>query len=220
MEIFSVPNNRHQSIVFKRLHVSCKNYFLFPKKKENQILFDRNFLHTIADCENDEAEADEGHYGLWLLTVSSMLKSIYLFANLIYQYRSRRTFDAFKSISRLFTSIQTNHGFNWNSSKRRCKSFFFYLVIWKLHLFQAALRMEAQKMTNEINFYQEEIASNKEQIELVRNRIIQKIFSLPFFGVFSIKQRLKNKQESKSIQQNKSKNWMLIFLERKIIMQH
>jgi hypothetical protein len=43
---------------------------------------------------------------------------------------------------------------------------------------------------------------------------------LPFFGVFSIKQRLKNKQESKSIQQNKSKNWMLIFLERKIIMQH
>jgi len=27
--------------------------------------------------------------------------------------------------------------------------------------------MEAQKMTNEINFYQEEIASNKEQIELV-----------------------------------------------------
>jgi hypothetical protein len=66
--------------------------------------------------------------------------------------------------------------------------------------------MEAQKMTNEINFYQEEIASNKEQIELVRNRIIQKIFSLPFFGVFSIKQRLKNKQESKSIQQNKSKN--------------
>ncbi|CAF1314957.1 unnamed protein product, partial [Adineta steineri] len=30
-----------------------------------------NFLHTIADCENDEAEVDEGHYGLWLLTVSN-----------------------------------------------------------------------------------------------------------------------------------------------------
>lgn len=28
--------------------------------------------------------------------------------------------------------------------------------------------MEAKKMSNEINFYQEEIASNKEQIELVR----------------------------------------------------
>jgi len=34
-------------------------------------IFHRNFLHTIADCENDEAEIDEGHYGLWLLTVSS-----------------------------------------------------------------------------------------------------------------------------------------------------
>jgi hypothetical protein len=28
--------------------------------------------------------------------------------------------------------------------------------------------MEVQKMSNEINFYQEEIASNKEQIELVK----------------------------------------------------
>lgn len=35
------------------------------------LLVCRNFLHTIADCENEEAEADEGHYGLWLLTVSS-----------------------------------------------------------------------------------------------------------------------------------------------------
>ena len=41
---------------------------------------------------------------------------------------------------------------------RSCESFF-----------QAALRAEAQKMSNEINFYQEEIASNKEQIELVRS---------------------------------------------------
>jgi hypothetical protein len=29
--------------------------------------------------------------------------------------------------------------------------------------------MEVQKMRNEINFYQEEIASNKEQIELVKS---------------------------------------------------
>jgi hypothetical protein len=29
--------------------------------------------------------------------------------------------------------------------------------------------MEVQKMSNEINFYQEEIASNKEQIELVKS---------------------------------------------------
>lgn len=28
--------------------------------------------------------------------------------------------------------------------------------------------MEVQKMTNEISFYQEEIGSNKEQIELVK----------------------------------------------------
>jgi len=76
---------------------SVRSIFFAPKK--NQLLFERNFLHTIADCENDEAEADEGHYGLWLLTVSSMLKLIHLFPNLIYQYRSRRTFDAFESIS-------------------------------------------------------------------------------------------------------------------------
>jgi hypothetical protein len=40
--------------------------------------------------------------------------------------------------------------------------------------------MEAQKMTNEINFYQEEIASNKEQIELVRNRIERSYISVAF----------------------------------------
>jgi hypothetical protein len=40
--------------------------------------------------------------------------------------------------------------------------------------------MEAQKMTNEINFYQEEIASNKEQIELVRNRIERSYISFAF----------------------------------------
>ncbi len=49
----------------------------------------------------------------------------------------------------------------------------FYLFIFffslKYIFFQAALRMEVQKMSNEINFYQEEIASNKEQIELVRS---------------------------------------------------
>jgi hypothetical protein len=56
---------------------------LFPYK-EKYYFFDRNFLHTIADCENDEAEADEGHYGLWLLTVSSTLKLIpILFRNII-----------------------------------------------------------------------------------------------------------------------------------------
>ena len=36
--------------------------------------------------------------------------------------------------------------------------------------FQAALRAEAQKMTQEISYFHEEIASNKEQIELVSNR--------------------------------------------------
>ncbi len=50
----------------------------------------------------------------------------------------------------------------------------------KTSSFQAALRMEAQKMTNEINFYQEEIASNKEQIELVRNRIERSYISFAF----------------------------------------
>ena len=35
-------------------------------------------------------------------------------------------------------------------------------------LFQAALRADLQKVTNEIHFYQEEIASNREQIDLVR----------------------------------------------------
>jgi hypothetical protein len=46
--------------------------------------------------------------------------------------------------------------------------YFFHLKVFFVFL-QAALRMEAQKMNNEISFYQEEIASNKEQIELVRN---------------------------------------------------
>ena len=32
----------------------------------------------------------------------------------------------------------------------------------------AALRADLQKVTNEVHFYQEEIASNREQIELVR----------------------------------------------------
>ena len=34
----------------------------------------------------------------------------------------------------------------------------------------AALRADLQKVTNEVHFYQEEIASNREQIELVRER--------------------------------------------------
>ena len=41
----------------------------------------------------------------------------------------------------------------------------------KTFSFQAALRMDAQKLSHEINFYQEEIASNKEQIELVRDPV-------------------------------------------------
>ena len=46
--------------------------FLFEQNQNVFCSFSfRNFLHTIADCENDDAEADEGHYGLWLLTVSS-----------------------------------------------------------------------------------------------------------------------------------------------------
>ena len=32
----------------------------------------------------------------------------------------------------------------------------------------AALRADLQKVTNEVHFYQEEIASNREQIDLVR----------------------------------------------------
>lgn len=40
--------------------------------------------------------------------------------------------------------------------------------------FQAALRLEAQKMSSEINLYHEEIASNKEQIELVSQRWLHK----------------------------------------------
>lgn len=57
----------------------------------------RNFLHTIADCENDEAEADEGHYGLWLLTVSSKSPSMNNVTKFIHLFRSRRTSDAFES---------------------------------------------------------------------------------------------------------------------------
>ncbi len=46
--------------------------------------------------------------------------------------------------------------------------FYIFNFSFEYILLQAALRMEVQKMSNEINFYQEEIASNKEQIELVK----------------------------------------------------
>ena len=45
---------------------------------------------------------------------------------------------------------------------------FYFIILIRILFLQAALRMETQKMNNEINYYQEEIASNKEQIELVK----------------------------------------------------
>ena len=50
----------------------------------------RNFLHSVADCENDEAEVDEGYYGLWLLTVSSTVHRIDQYA---FNYRRLLIFD-------------------------------------------------------------------------------------------------------------------------------
>ncbi|CAF1314894.1 unnamed protein product [Adineta steineri] len=97
-----------------------------------------NFLHTIADCENDEAEVDEGHYGLWLLTVSNQEERLMHLNQLA---------DCLLLFKRTMGSIEA------------------------LQKEDAALRMEAQKMSNEINFYQEEIASNKEQIDLYKTEI-------------------------------------------------
>ncbi|CAF1214373.1 unnamed protein product [Rotaria sp. Silwood1] len=97
-----------------------------------------NFLHTIADCENDEAEADEGHYGLWLLTVSNQEERLMHLNQLA---------DCLLLFKRTMGSIEI------------------------LQKEDAALRAEAKKMSNEINFYQEEIASNKEQIELYKTEI-------------------------------------------------
>ncbi|CAF2473129.1 unnamed protein product [Rotaria sp. Silwood2] len=97
-----------------------------------------NFLHTIADCENDEAEADEGHYGLWLLTVSNQEERLMHLNQLA---------DCLLLFKRTMGSIEV------------------------LQKEDAALRADAKKMSNEINFYQEEIASNKEQIELYKTEI-------------------------------------------------
>ncbi|CAF1349925.1 unnamed protein product, partial [Adineta steineri] len=97
-----------------------------------------NFLHTIADCENDEAEVDEGHYGLWLLTVSNQEERLMHLNQLA---------DCLLLFKRTMGSIEA------------------------LQKEDAALRMEAQKMSNEINYYQEEIASNKEQIDLYKTEI-------------------------------------------------
>ncbi|UJR30360.1 hypothetical protein I4U23_017895 [Adineta vaga] len=97
-----------------------------------------NFLHTIADCENDEAEVDEGHYGLWLLTVSNPEERLMHLNQLA---------DCLLLFKRTMGSIES------------------------LQKEDATLRMEAQKMSNEINFYQEEIASNKEQIDLYKTEI-------------------------------------------------
>jgi hypothetical protein len=59
--------------------------------------------------------------------------------------------------------------------------YFIILFFISILFFQAALRMETQKMNNEINYYQEEIASNKEQIELVRSIYNKKIYQIFLF---------------------------------------
>jgi len=97
-----------------------------------------NFLHTIADCENDDAEADEGHYGLWLLTVSNQEERLMHLHQLA---------DCLLLFKRTMGSIEA------------------------LQKEDAALRADLQKVTNEIHFYQEEIASNREQIDLYKTEI-------------------------------------------------